>query len=175
METAQWLLQSTISATGLPPVTFIHDGDPAFIAATEIVYPEADSIICIWHLSQNLPKRLKSLLGTRWNAFIKDWYRARNSFTYAIFKSRYTKLIKDYPGPSNKVANYLKRQFGFHHSWAKYRQLQIFMAGLQSTGRVESYNSIVREKTKVSIVASLTGFIFVLTSLPSFTVSWVAL
>ncbi|CAB4438300.1 unnamed protein product [Rhizophagus irregularis] len=57
-----WVLQCTLDATGITPKVFITDADPGMDAAILLKYPSTFPIHCIWHISQNLPLRLKSKL-----------------------------------------------------------------------------------------------------------------
>ena len=62
-ESYEWVLQQTLDATGIELQVILTDMDPAMDAACQSVYKNTYHIHCIWHLSQNLIKRLKSKLG----------------------------------------------------------------------------------------------------------------
>jgi MULE transposase domain len=85
----EWVFQCVKEATGVAPKVFVTDGDPAVNAAVAIQFPNAFHMHCIWHISQNLPKQLKGKLGSSFNDFIKDFYKARNSLTERQFYERY--------------------------------------------------------------------------------------
>jgi hypothetical protein len=76
-ESYEWVLQQTLDATGSEPHVFITDMDPAMDAACQNIYKKTYHMHCIWHLSQNLPKRLRSKLGpTNFKSFIHDFWKA---------------------------------------------------------------------------------------------------
>jgi len=85
----EWVFQCVNDATGVLPKVFITDGDPAVNAAVIVKFPDAFHMHCIWHISQNLPKQLKGKLGSSFNDFMKDFYKARNSLTEGQFYERY--------------------------------------------------------------------------------------
>src|SRR5437588_2647074 len=63
-ESYEWILQQTLDATGIEPKVIITNMDLAMDVACQITYTNAYHIHCIWHMAQNLPKRLKNKLGT---------------------------------------------------------------------------------------------------------------
>jgi len=63
-ESYEWVLQQTLDATGLKPRVILTDMDPAMISACQNIYKDTYHIHCIWHMSQNIPKRLKHKLKT---------------------------------------------------------------------------------------------------------------
>ena len=62
-ESYEWVLQQTLDATGYELKVILTDMDPAMDAACKIVYKNTYHIHCIWHMTQNLPKRLKTIHG----------------------------------------------------------------------------------------------------------------
>ena len=85
----EWVYQCTKEATGVSPRVFVTDGDPAVNAAVMIQFPDAFHMHCIWHINQNLPKQLKGKLGSSFDDFLKDFYKARNSLREEQFNERY--------------------------------------------------------------------------------------
>jgi hypothetical protein len=100
-ESYEWILQQTLDATGSEPrviIVIITDMDPAMDAACKIIYKNTYHIHCIWHLSQNLPKRLKSKLGTtNFKAFINEFWKAQNALCVDVFELRFQALMEKYP------------------------------------------------------------------------------
>lgn len=75
-ESYEWILQQTLIATGIEPQVIMTDMDPAMDAACQIIYKNTYHIHCIWHLSQNLPRRLKAKLGTEnFKSFLSDFWK----------------------------------------------------------------------------------------------------
>src|SRR5277367_2525919 len=85
----EWVFQCVNDATDVLPKVFITDGDPAVNAAVIVKFPDAFHMHCIWHISQNLPKQLKGKLGSSFNDFMKDFYKAKNSLIEGQFYERY--------------------------------------------------------------------------------------
>ncbi|GBC11791.2 protein FAR-RED IMPAIRED RESPONSE 1-like [Rhizophagus irregularis DAOM 181602=DAOM 197198] len=137
----EWVFQYVKEATGVAPKVFVTNGDPAVNAAVIIQYPNAFHMHCIWHISQNLPKQLKGKLGSTYNDFIKDFYKARNSLTEGQFYERWDTLSQNYP----ESKDYLNRSLGQNpQSWARAFTNKYFTAGVQSTFRSEGENSTLK-------------------------------
>jgi hypothetical protein len=75
-ETYEWILQQTLEATEIEPKVIITDIDPAMNAACQTIYKNTYHIYCIWHMAQNLPKRLKNKLGTAdFKTFVHEFWK----------------------------------------------------------------------------------------------------
>ncbi|CAG8712136.1 12102_t:CDS:2, partial [Dentiscutata erythropus] len=138
----------TLDATGSEPRVFITDMDPAMDAACKSVYKNSYHIHCIWHLAQNLPKRLKSKLGhVKFKEFINEFWKARNSLSVNIFKQWFQALKDKYPNAHDYLFNflYLTQQF-----WACFYVNRIFTAGMQSMQHVESLNTLINKEVSSS-------------------------
>ncbi|CAG8807509.1 8416_t:CDS:2, partial [Cetraspora pellucida] len=86
----EWVFNCILNATGLEPKVLITDGDLAVNGSVIAQFPNAFHIYCIWHISQNLPKNLKGIIGSSYDNFMKDFYTMRNSLTEEKFnESRY--------------------------------------------------------------------------------------
>ena len=60
--------------TGLEPQVIMTDIDPVMNVACQRIYKNRYHIYYIWHMSQNLPKRLKNKLKIAdFKTFIKDF------------------------------------------------------------------------------------------------------
>ena len=96
---------------------------------------------CIWHISQNLPKRLKKELSSGFSDFMKDFFKIRNSLTKQQFNERWKTLLQNYP----KSKDYLMRSLGNNSQlWARAFTNQYFTASVQSTFRNEGENSTLK-------------------------------
>ncbi|GBC30334.2 protein FAR1-RELATED SEQUENCE 5-like [Rhizophagus irregularis DAOM 181602=DAOM 197198] len=83
----EWVFQQILDATGIEPRVIITDMDPAVDATCQSVYKSTYHIHYIWHLSQNLPKHLKSKLGREnYKKFIHDFWKAQNSLSVNVFE-----------------------------------------------------------------------------------------
>ena len=133
-----WVLQCTLDATGIAPKVFITDADPGMDVAIRLKYPLTFPIHCIWHISQNLPLRLKSKLGGSFEQFKKDFYECRNSLDQEIFEQRWTALCDKYPN----AVSYLERSlYPSKASWACAFSNNVFTIDIQTTSRCESVNA----------------------------------
>jgi transposase-like protein len=142
-----WLLQC-LKRTNIEPKTIITDADPAMIGALQQELPDTFHVTCIYHLSQNLPKRLKSILGKDYMQFLNDFYIARNSISEDTFEFRWKKLQEKYPQAENYLTNTLYKT---KESWAYCYTLKIFTSGIQSTQRVEGLNAIIHKEIESSM------------------------
>ena len=137
----EWVFQCVKDATGIFPKVFITDGDPAVDGAVITEFPNTYHIHCIWHISQNLPKRLKGELGSSFSDFMKDFFQTRNSLTEKQFNERWKMLLQNYP----QSKDYLMRSLGNNpQSWARAFTNKYFTAGAQSTSRNEGENSTLK-------------------------------
>jgi hypothetical protein len=64
-----WLIQC-LKKTSIIPHVIITDADPAILNAIRQKLPNTFHINCIFHIVQNLPKRLKAVLGKDYLSFI---------------------------------------------------------------------------------------------------------
>ncbi|CAG8610312.1 12499_t:CDS:2 [Ambispora leptoticha] len=137
-----WLLDVLLKATdGLYPNSILTDADPAMTLAISTIWPSTQHLHCIWHIGQNLQKKLKSKLGSDWDSFIKDFYKTRNVLDPKIFENRFKSLQERYP----KANQYLNRAlYPDRQSWARAYTFRHFTAGAQATSRVESINSHIK-------------------------------
>src|SRR6266540_7187959 len=90
----EWVFRCVKEATGVPPKVFVTDGDLAVNGAVMTEFPNTYHIHCIWHICQNLPKRLKGELGSSFSDFMKDFFKIRNSLTEKQFNKRWEMLLQ---------------------------------------------------------------------------------
>ncbi|CAG8696829.1 4267_t:CDS:10, partial [Funneliformis caledonium] len=95
-------------------------------------------------IEKNLEKHfLSKYHGEKWNKFFAAFCYARNSRVESIFEERWATLLQEYPD----ATSYLE-------AWVLCFTHRAFNAGIQSTQRIESYNSII--KNNVNGSSSLT-------------------
>ena len=88
----------------LKPHVILTDMDPAMNAACQNIYTDTYHIHCIWHISQNLPKRLKHKLGTaEFKTFNTEFWKTRNSLCVKVFEQRFQALLERFPNSSNYI------------------------------------------------------------------------
>lgn len=142
-----WLLKC-FKRTNIEPKTIITDADPAMLSALQQELPNTFHVTCIYHLSQNLPKRLKSILGKDYLQFLNDFYIARNSVSEDVFEYRWERLQDKYSQAKNYLTNTLYKT---KESWAYCYTLKVFTGGMQSTQRVEGLNAIIHKEVESSM------------------------
>jgi hypothetical protein len=143
MESFQWIYDTLLEETGIVPITVFTDNDPAMIGALKTTYPITKHMICIFHIDLNLKKKLKGKLGSRFETFRSEFYHCRNSLCEALFESRWSKLLDNYP----TVTKYLNDTlYNTKESWASPWINKYFTGGAQSTQRIESINSHIHQK-----------------------------
>lgn len=140
-DTYEWILTSTLKATGHAPRVFITDSDPAMDVAIDNQYSDSYSLHCLYHISQNLIRNLKAPLSNTFNDFLKEFFICRNTLSLAEFEIKWHKLIEKYPNS----ANYLNSElYSSKEKWAKAYTAKFFTAGISTTSRVESENSVIK-------------------------------
>jgi hypothetical protein len=146
--TFKWIYENVKIATGnIAPHSIYTDGDPAMFRAIKEVFNTTVHFICIYHIDQNIQKKLKSILGMNFTQFHKDFYQARNSLNVEKFNFFWEKLKSNYP----LAVPYLNRVLDQNQTaWALCYNRRMFTAGIQSTSRVEAMNSIIASDTNRS-------------------------
>jgi hypothetical protein len=142
-----WLLRTCLEATGIQPKTFVTDADPAMLAASSVVFDQSHHMQCLYHLYQNIPKNLRSCLGTDYQNFIVDFKYIQKSLTEEVFNRRSQNLIDKYPNGERYITNTLLNR---KHMWVKCITSCRFTAGTQSTQRVESENALIQKAVQSS-------------------------
>ncbi len=77
-------------------LVFITDADPVANATIGQVYLTTYPIHYIFHISENLPKNLKSKLCDQYNKFICDFFICHNSICEELFYKKWTGFIEKY-------------------------------------------------------------------------------
>jgi len=153
-ESYKWILNCTKKATKIEPLVFITDADPAADAAVRQTYENTYSVHCIFHISENLPKNLKSKLHDQYENFVHDFFFCRNSLCEEGFYERWARLTEKY----SNVKDYLMRAlYPSRQAWARAFTSKIFTAGIQTTSHVEGLNSIIKRLLTSS--SSLCGLV----------------
>ena len=138
-----WILRCTLEVTQTQPIVLYTDGDPAMIAAVQIVYPQTQHLLCIYHIMENVKKKARCKLhGDMVKNFIGDFYHMRNSYTQTQFDLRFNDMLSKYEPCRSYLENKL---YPSRNSWARYSIAKIFTAGVESTQRVESINGVLKK------------------------------
>ncbi|GES80166.1 protein FAR1-related sequence 4 isoform X1 [Rhizophagus clarus] len=144
----QWFFQCLRDATGdLAPQVLFSDSEPALINAVSIILPETKHFPCIFHIQQNIHKKLKQRLGSNYEDFLKNFYRTRNSLNEPDFERRWTRMIEKFPQAGQQVSESLF-----------YRAIHLGLFGfknIQSTNDVPDNNFIEDLNDQLRIPSSL--------------------
>ncbi|CAG8645038.1 25258_t:CDS:2, partial [Gigaspora rosea] len=140
IESFRWVMGQLKKATGILPRILMTDEDLSIKYVVAHNLPNTKYLFCLYHLSQNLLKNLRSKLGEQYADFINDFYSTRNSLSESVFETRFTNLLNKYPAASS----YLRKLFLSKKSWACAYTFKIFTGGMQSTQRVEGLNNHIK-------------------------------
>lgn len=143
LDTYHWIFDSIFNETGVAPRIVFSDSDPSLIRSIKDIYPDAQHLLCIFHIDLNLRKKLKTKLGNQFEEFRRKFYVCRNSLCEELFELRWSRLIEQYPAASKYLSDTL---YSSKDSWAVPWIRQRFTTGAQSTQRIESINKHVHDK-----------------------------
>lgn len=110
-------------------VILFTDADLVMQVAINIQYPKTITRYCIFHIHQNLVKRIKKKLYKKWKEFISKFYTLRNSLIISDFDCHWKDLMNKYLYAFTK---------------------QSFFANIHSTQHVKSINQIIKLKANSS-------------------------
>ena len=86
------------------------------LAASSIVFNQSHHMLCLYHLYQNLPKNLRSCLGTQYQNFLTDFKYIQKSLTEEVFNRRSHGLIDKYQEGKKYISD---RLLDKKHMWVK--------------------------------------------------------
>ncbi|CAG8835564.1 15733_t:CDS:2, partial [Gigaspora margarita] len=135
-----WFFEQILKATNIQPTVIMTDSDPAVDTAVKEVFTMIYPIHCAFHIMQNLYKNLRSLIGSEYNNFLKDFYQYRNSLVQITFHNRFTKLINDYPKSKSYLNNLYKTKEYWAHSYIAFK----FTVGMIAISRIEGMNACLK-------------------------------
>src|SRR6266540_223599 len=142
-ESYKWILECTKKATMTELLVFVTDADPAADAVIRQIYLTTYPIHCIFHISENLLKNLKSKLCDQYDSFVRDFFICHNNLCEELFYQKWASLIKKYPS----VKDYLMRAlYPSRQVWARTFTSKIFTTKIQTTSRVKDFNNIIKRK-----------------------------
>ncbi|CAB4422537.1 unnamed protein product [Rhizophagus irregularis] len=145
-------------ALSLFPIVLYMDGDPAMIAAIQIVYPQTQHLLCIYHIIENVKKKAR-FHGDMVKNFIRDFYYMRNSYTQTQFDLRFNDILSKY----ESCHSYLENKFYPSHRGIlllkdlvkvveselekelQYTQIKDYYSSNPSVGLPSTFNTIFKE------------------------------
>ena len=87
LDTYRWIFDSIFTETGVSPGVVFSDSDPSLIRSIKDIYPNAQHLLCIFHIDLNLRKKLKGKMGSQFEEFRRKFYVYRNSLCEGIIYS----------------------------------------------------------------------------------------
>jgi len=134
-ETFEWMFRHLNQY--LPPkfVAIFSDRAAAIANAIDTVWPNVFHGICLWHLQKNIVENLSSRLGGRFRAFMRDFWNVYRQGSPAAFYREWTLMFRRWPQASDYLQNHI---WPDREKWAWAWVGMRFLAGIRTTGRVES-------------------------------------
>ncbi|CAB4403987.1 unnamed protein product [Rhizophagus irregularis] len=140
MESHLWVFHEILKATGRQPSVIMTDADPAVDSAIQQVFSQTYPIHCAFHMTQNINKNLRKILGDSYPKFLDAFYICRNSLANETFEKRFENLFQDFPD----AKPYLKTLYQTKTYWAHCFTSFKFTAGMIATSRVEAVNACLK-------------------------------
>ena len=147
----KWVLNQLKDCSATEPKVMFTDGDQEFAKAIVFVFPNTIHLLCRWHISQNITKKLAAELRKDLNQFLDDFWRIGSIeemeeylSEWEMLKGKWTHkaITSDYI--ETLEAKQAKLAFAFTHC--------NFVAGISSTQRQESVNY----QTKCDLITNST-------------------
>lgn len=149
----QWVMQALkelYDELDLPyPEVLLTDCEFALIRASGIVFPEAQRIVCIWHIDNNVLKKCALYFRTKdeWEAFFAHWHRVMYATTEQIFDDEWDKLQDNYINEYPDIITYLQDNvIPFKTRFASCWTNQLLTFGNRATSRGESNNGRLKDQ-----------------------------
>lgn len=99
------------------PKVILTDCERGLINASRLVFPDAQHLLCIWHVDKNVLSNCHKDFATKeeWETFYIDWHKVMYARTSAEYEARWTALSNTYdqrhPGPMLYLTNDLLRSY----------------------------------------------------------------
>lgn len=140
---------------GKRPQTILSDQDGSILAAVKLCLPQTTHAFCIWHLTQKFPSWFRSLLGSRFLDFMRDFYNTQRLETISAFESIWKQITALYPELKGNVR--WEGLYALREHWSMPFLRGCFFAGMSTTQRSESFNALMKRFMTAS--TTLTEFI----------------
>ncbi|CAG8804664.1 7502_t:CDS:1, partial [Racocetra persica] len=88
-----WVLNNMMAATdNLLPSTIFSNCDTGLGPAIDATFSTMQYLYCIFHIIQNIKKKLARFLGSRYIEFLADFLVCRNTLFEEVFEQRFESL-----------------------------------------------------------------------------------
>jgi hypothetical protein len=134
---------------GICPKIMVMDGDNAQKNASEVVFPDAPTLLCIWHVNQCVLANCKNRIGEKWKEFETGWRSVIQAPTVKQFESLWLEFKTQYSSTpeTQYCVTYLQNE------WLKPGQKERLVAawtnqylhfGVRTTSRVEGAHAYIK-------------------------------
>ncbi|XP_049933305.1 protein FAR1-RELATED SEQUENCE 6-like [Nymphaea colorata] len=138
VESFTWLLKSWVECmSGRFPNAIVTDECQAIQAAVGEVFPKAHHRLCLWHIMEKIPTKLRGL--SDYKAIKKALKKAvYDSLRSDEFERSWKEVIDTYKLEDNQ---WLSSLYELRHQWAPVFIKDIFYAGMSTSRRGEKFNA----------------------------------
>ncbi|KAL5719989.1 hypothetical protein ACHQM5_012705 [Ranunculus cassubicifolius] len=139
-DTFVWLFKTWLAAMGgRPPVSMLTDQDRAMTAAVARVFPDTRHRFCLWHITKKFPEKFRQVIKK--NESFHDELKLIISGSYRVkdFEDAWKAHFLKY---NLHEDSWVIELFDMRSKWVPVFHLNTFYAGMNTTGRGESMNSI---------------------------------
>ncbi|KAL5722104.1 hypothetical protein ACHQM5_005665 [Ranunculus cassubicifolius] len=127
---------------GKHPQTIFTDQALAITKAILLVFPYSDHRLCLWHIGMNAAKNLSKVYG-KFKSFKADFRKCiYNGETIEEFERNWKQMLLHYGLQKNK---WLQNLYRLRPRWAQVYARDNFCAGMTTTQRSESINSLLKK------------------------------
>ena len=136
----KWTLDQLKDFGQTEPSVLFTDGDVEFAKAIAQVFPSTTHLLCRWHISQNIIKKLSGELRKDLNTFVDDFWRVGSIEEMPDFEREWA-LMKDKWISKPLTHSYIDVLYAKRAKWVFAITHTNFVAGISSTQRQESVNN----------------------------------
>jgi transposase-like protein len=135
-----WLFKAFLESMGnQQPKTIFTDQDAAMAKAIGEVMPNTSHRLCLWHISKKVPSYLGPLNSNlQFQSVLTKCMQGCDS--EEEFQSTWDDMINDYKLHDHK---WLNDMYKIRHKWSTAYSKFVFSAGIKSSQRSESTNSVL--------------------------------
>jgi hypothetical protein len=139
----------------VPPAVIFTDSDPAIKAAIDVVFPDAQHLLCIFHLAKNLISNVRPACGENdelWRRIQSAWWvmvKQSDESARATFEAEWAALVGllDASAVAGKrmatARTWLHKMADSREQWAFRWTWRFFTMGIHSTQRIEAVHSAI--------------------------------
>ncbi|KAF5190520.1 Transposase [Thalictrum thalictroides] len=149
---------------GINPMAIVMDGDQAQRNASEEVFPNTPTLLCIWHVNQCILAKCKNIVGQEdWKSFEAAWRTVMQAQTIEQFDRRWLQFQTQYSNPkTQQCVIYLQNEWlkpGQRERLVEAWTNQYLHFGIRVTSRAEGAHAYIKrylggKKTKGDLYSS---------------------